>query len=92
MGTFRGSIDVIHERGVDKLDVAATSVDYMRMLLDLKGAQVTILDFGEFYIGRQKSIKVKYVNNSPVSYQYRIFTRKGLHSLNEELINLQTPN
>lgn len=38
MGNFRATVDIVHERGVDKLDVGATSVEYTRFLMDLKGS------------------------------------------------------
>lgn len=56
--------------------------------MDLKGSQLTVIDFGEFYIGKSKSMIVKYLNNSPVGYNYKIHARKGLHSATEETINL----
>ena len=36
MGNFRATIDIVCDGLTQKLDIAATSVDYTRMLLDMK--------------------------------------------------------
>ena len=38
MGNFRGTIDLLVDGQSRKIDIAATSVDYARFLLDTKGA------------------------------------------------------
>jgi hypothetical protein len=63
-----------------------------RLFLDTHNNQCTLIEFGEHYMGKSKVFMGSYVNNTPKSYSYKIVTRKGIHSNQDELINLFTPN
>lgn len=92
-GIFRGIIEVYVEGQtfMNHIDVNATSVEFLKFIVDEEGNEMSKVDFGEVFFGAKKEIKGYLVNNSPKPFKFRVNFVSGLHSNYDEKNNLMTP-
>ena len=54
------------------IDINATSVEYLKFIIDESGNEITRIDFGEVIFGQRTEIKGFLVNNSPKPFSFRV--------------------
>ena len=92
-GIFRGIIEV-HLEGqsfLNHIDVNATSVEFLKFIVDTDGNEMSKVEFGEVFFGQRREIKGYLVNNSPKPFKFKVSFIHGLHKDYDEKNNLRTP-
>lgn len=92
-GIFRGIIEVYQEGQafMNHIDVNATSVEFLKFIVDTDGNELSKVDFGSVFFGQKREIKGFLVNNSPKPFKFKVNYMHGLHNNYDEEINLKTP-
>lgn len=92
-GIFRGIIEVYQEGQsfMNHIDVNATSVEFLKFIVDTDGNELTKVDFGSVFFGQKREIKGFLVNNSPRPFKFKVNYLHGLHNVCDDETNLKTP-
>ncbi|EGR27619.1 hypothetical protein IMG5_193180 [Ichthyophthirius multifiliis] len=93
-GMYKGYINVVTDGHVfqKQIEVNATSVKFMKFIIDQTGLDVTSFDFGTFYYGMKKQIVGYLVNNTPKKYKFKTRFRQGILYNLDDMANIQPPN
>ena len=93
-GIFRGEVKVetSGKSFIDKIDVNATCVEFLRFIINEEGEELNKIEFGTVLFGQRKKITGHLVNNSPEGFYYRIIYLQGLHMIYKEENNIMTPH
>jgi len=92
-GIFRGIVEVYldSQSFLNHIDVNATSVDFLKFIVDDEGNELSRVEFGDVFFGDKKEIKGFLVNNAPKPSKFRVNFIHGLHNSYDEKNNLKTP-
>jgi hypothetical protein len=93
-GIFRGEIKVetTGKSFIDKIDVNATCVEFLRFIINEEGEELSKIEFGTVLFGQKKKLSGHLVNNSPEGFYFRIIYLPGLHVVYKEENNIMTPH
>jgi hypothetical protein len=92
-GIFRGIVEVYQEGQsfMNHIDVNATSVEFLKFVVDTDGNELSKVDFGNVFFGQKKELRGYLVNNSPKPFKFKVSFIHGLHNNYDEKNNLKTP-
>lgn len=93
-GIFRGEvkIEATGKSFIDKIDVNATCVEFLRFIINEEGEDLRDINFGTVLFGQKKKLTGHLVNNSPEGFYFRIIYLPGLHREYKEESNIMTPH
>jgi hypothetical protein len=92
-GIFRGIVEVYQDGQafMNHIDVNATSVEFLKFIVDTEGNELAKVDFGSVFFGQKKELRGFLVNNSPKPFRFKVSFIHGLHNNYDEKNNLKTP-
>lgn len=92
-GIFRGIVEVYldGQSFMNHIDVNATSVEFLKFIVDTEGIELKKVEFGDVFFGQRKENKGFLVNNSPKPLKFKVTFIHGLHNNFDERYNLKTP-
>lgn len=92
-GIFRGIVEVFQDGQsfMNHIDVNATSVEFLKFVVDTEGNELTKVDFGNVFFGQKRELRGFLVNNSPKPFKFKVSFIHGLHNNYDEKNNLKTP-
>lgn len=76
---------------VRNIDVNATIVEQVKLIIDKDGNSVEDIDFGDLFFGQKKEMRTFLINNSPQAFKFNVKFLKGLHKQYDDAENLKTP-
>lgn len=93
-GIFRGEvkIETTGKSFIDKIDVNATCVEFLRFIINEEGEDLRDINFGTVLFGQKKILTGHLVNNSPEGFFFRVIYLPGIHREYKEENNIMTPH